>query len=149
MYNKRIIILILVFSMLLSGCSKNEAKEADTPLLLEATVQADLTPTEDLVEPTFMPTEEPLEPTLEPTIHDTIAVTLPENLKPSITYTSIYSEDFESGVSDFKPRGSETVEIADEGYNSGKALVSKNRTETWNGQLIDLSESMTAGNQYE
>ncbi|NLK21033.1 MAG: glycoside hydrolase [Epulopiscium sp.] len=69
--------------------------------------------------------------------------------KPKIVNKLILREDFENGNPGFSPRGSETIEIINNlSYQGNKSLRVANRKETWNGPIIDLTDSMIPGEKY-
>lgn len=63
----------------------------------------------------------------------------------------IYQTDFED-VNEFLfvPRGAEKVGVTTElAYEGSQSLMVSDRTETWNGAKIDLSEELTSGHRYK
>ncbi|OPZ94245.1 MAG: Endo-1,4-beta-xylanase Y precursor [Firmicutes bacterium ADurb.Bin419] len=62
---------------------------------------------------------------------------------------NLISDDFETGISGWGPRGDETVELSTEQAHSGTySLKVSNRTSTWNGAMVDKSETLTLGESY-
>lgn len=138
---KRLISLLLASLFLLSACSENQTESSNitTTPSPESTAAPAETTTEATT--TAAPVTEPVEVTFyEPPL---------DSIKPAITFNVVFEENFESGASDFKPRGGETVEVTAGGYNSDFVLKTYNRTATWNGPQIDLTASLQPSTTYD
>lgn len=62
---------------------------------------------------------------------------------------NLITDDFESGLNGWGPRGEETVELSTEQAHSGTYSVKvSNRTETWNGAMADKTEFLSLGETY-
>jgi endo-1,4-beta-xylanase len=123
-------ILILMIFATLVGCSKSEKQEGeDTP-----------TPTTD-VQVTQMPTQVPeKEEAAYPMQLGTV----------EIKQELIYEEDFENEQTDMKGRGAAKVTIDDSQFYEGvHSLLVTGRTAIWNGATVDLTKSLTIGENYQ
>lgn len=69
--------------------------------------------------------------------------------KSSIIYTDIYYEDFESNSTSFGPRGDIRTELVKDGYDSNYAFMATERTETWQGPIVDITEMVMPEGKYE
>ncbi len=135
-------------------------KKKIMPLLLAALIgTAFLTSCGDGAEPKV---EESVSKTEETAAPDTVSETETETeasvtetepeieiVKPTVKKEVVFGEDFETGTSGFGPRGGETVKIIDEGYNSSKCLIVTDRTATWNGASVDITDCIKASTKYE
>ncbi|HHV28514.1 endo-1,4-beta-xylanase [Acetivibrio mesophilus] len=69
---------------------------------------------------------------------------------PKVSAANLIYDDFESGLNGWGPRGPETVELTTEEAYSGKSsLKVSDRTETWNGPMVDISDVLSLGESYK
>lgn len=70
-----------------------------------------------------------------------------------VSAANLISDDFESGISGWGPRGTddeaETVELTTEEAHSGvRSIKVSNRTQTWQGAMSDKSDTLSLGESY-
>lgn len=62
---------------------------------------------------------------------------------------NLITDDFESDISGWGPRGDETVELSTEQAHSGtNSIKVSNRTATWHGAMADKTEALSLGETY-
>lgn len=148
---KKIISGIVISSMLilcLAGCkadtgvgnpSENQTAPPQKPVTLQPEItkekETDENMTEEKKTEEVAKTEESVK-TKEPS--------------KTISYQTVYEDNFEDGTLRFEPRGEENIEVTTSNPHSGSyCLKSSNRTATWNGAKIELSEAMTDKKKFE
>ena len=95
--------------------------------------------------PTAKPTATP-KPTVVPTPSPIVTPAPGENT----TYVTVFETGFEAGSFGFANRGGETVEVTNNtAYSGSYSLLASNRTSSWNGPSVELSDTLQAGKTYQ
>ncbi|MCL2107960.1 MAG: endo-1,4-beta-xylanase [Oscillospiraceae bacterium] len=134
---RKIVASLLICAMLISACEKTPpvvVEEPSSPVInpvLPTVVDGD---GEDVEDPAVVNPQDPAPSLVTP---------------PQVGFEVVFAEDFEGGTSAFTARGSETLAIVDDGFQSEKCLVVVDRTAAWNGPKISLTNIVEPGTLYE
>lgn len=122
-----------MFSVVLSGCKKNEESTEEATPTIAANTQEQPTVT----------------PVVEAVVTEVPAVTMQMGTV-DVKEDVIFEEDFEDGKTDFTGRGAAKVEIVKDKANDGaNSMFVTGRTALWNGATINLTEKLEVNQSYK
>lgn len=131
-------LLIGALCVSLAGCQKDGGEETST-----APDSTEMTGSQEESESATETTKETIPETTKE------ASQRPGASGDDVVYTDIYYSDFEAGTTDFTGRSAETIEVIEgEAYEGAYCLRVSNRTSSWNGMKLDVTEKVQVQQKY-
>lgn len=135
---RKAIALLIVTTLLASGCGKKEKNNDSHDSALNSEVNEENTSVE-----TPGGENSEIDPVEEPPIVQEPEVKEPIDLV-------VYTNDFEDSLNGFGPRGEELVTLSVDSLNEDNhCLLVSEKTASWNGAALDVTSMLVTGKQYK